>query len=178
MILGVGRLGPEKRFDFFLQILSRCRQEARVPLRACLVGDGPLRPELEEMSRSLGLLDVALQFRGKLDDVRPLYAEADLLMLTSEREGTPNVIMEAMACGLPVVATAVGDVPELVRHQVSGFVLGVGDVPGFLAAVKDLADNPLLRESMGAQGRCAIEARHDLALLPGTLANLYADTLS
>ena len=178
MIVGVGRMGPEKRFDCFLEVIFQWRQKRRAPVRACLVGDGPLRKELEERAGRLGLLDGSVHFYGSVKDIVPIYREADLLMLTSDREGTPNVIMEAMACGLPVVATAVGDVPELVSHETSGFVFPVDDLAGFLGAVEKLMNNQPLRESMGCHGHSFIQGNHELGLLSTFLAHLYARALS
>jgi glycosyltransferase involved in cell wall biosynthesis len=178
MIIGVGRLGPEKDFEFFLKVLAERRKLGGTPFRARLVGDGPMRKALHDLASKLGLLDGTLEFCGKVADVAPLYQEADFLMLTSEREGTPNVVMEAMACGLPVVATAVGDVPELVQNGISGYVLKGGDMRGFLSSVETLLNDSVLCESMGRHGRALIEAGNDLARLPGMLNNLYADVLS
>jgi len=178
MIVGVGRLGPEKRFDFFLNVLGRWRQSTGRPFRSALVGDGPLRAELENLARTLGLLEGSFQFRGKVADVAPIYQEADLLMLTSAHEGSPNVIMEAMASGLPVVAAGVGEVPRLVCDQISGFVLRGDDLLGFMNAIERLSTQPNLRKSMGNAGRAFIRSNHDLVRLPGLLNELYADVLT
>ena len=178
MILGVGRLGPEKRFDFFLHVLARWRQSTGRPFRAALVGDGPLRADLEHLARSLGLPAATIQFRGKVADVTPLYQQADVLLLTSAHEGTPNVILEALACGLPVLATGVGDVPRLVGDPLRGFVRNGDDLPAFVNAIDKLSNNAHLRQTMGDAGRAFIKTNHDLAVLPGLLANLYADVFA
>ena len=173
LILGIGRLAPQKRFDRFVRILAGLRQHCQGPFRALIAGDGPLRSELERLARNAGLLPGTLEFCGNVADVQAVYRKAQILLLTSDHEGTPNVVMEAMASGLPVVATAVGDVPELVKHGVSGFVVEPADEQGAVRHLAELVSNPSLRESMGDRGRDFIRASHALDCLPGQLAKLY-----
>jgi glycosyltransferase involved in cell wall biosynthesis len=177
-ILGVGRFVPPKRFDRFLRILALLRQSCSLPFKALIAGDGPLRPDLERLARNSGLLSGTVEFCGNVPDVRSLYSQAHILLLTSDHEGTPNVVLEAMACGLPVVATAVGDVPELVEHGLTGYVIGTDDEEGAARHLLELMQHAGKREAMGRRARSFIQEHHALEALPGHLARLYSERLA
>jgi glycosyltransferase involved in cell wall biosynthesis len=117
----VANLRPVKRHDVFLRGLALARR-TRPDLRAVLVGDGTERPRIESLASELGVAD-AVRMTGSVDDVRPFLRETRVVALTSEREGLPNAILEAMAMGRLVVATEVGGIPELVRHGREGFLV-------------------------------------------------------
>lgn len=112
-MLAVGRMTGEKRFDRAIDVTRNVRE--RFPVRLILVGDGPLMSELQLHAHRVGLTSDECVFVGAQDDTREWYQQADVLLSLSEYEGTPNVVMEAMACGLPVIASAVGDVPTLLN---------------------------------------------------------------
>ena len=114
--LFVGRLVPEKGLAFLIAAAARLR--GRLPhLRVVLVGTGPLEVALRTRARQAGVTDI-VRFAGLQQDVAPWYGAADCLVLPSLSEALPMTVLEAMAAGLPVVATAVGDVPELLGlHQ-------------------------------------------------------------
>ena len=176
-ILGVGRLGPEKRFDRFLRVLALLQQSKSTPFRALIVGDGPLRAELEQGARAAGLYPGTVQFCGDVRDISSLYQQAHMLLLTSDHEGTPNVVMEAMASGLPVVATGVGGVPELVQHGTTGFLAEPTDEQGLAAAISKLLMDDALRREMSGRARALIAARHSLNSQPARLEALYRRVL-
>jgi glycosyltransferase involved in cell wall biosynthesis len=132
----VANLRPVKRHDVFLRGLALARR-TRPDLRAVLVGDGTERPRIEALASELGVAD-AVRMTGSVDDVRPFLRETRVVALTSEREGLPNAILEAMAMGRLVVATEVGGIPELVRHGREGFLVSpdpAGVASGLLRAV-------------------------------------------
>ncbi|HEC35634.1 MAG TPA: glycosyltransferase [Anaerolineae bacterium] len=116
-----------------------------------LVGDGDLRPVMEAKAEALGLSQV-VRFLGRRADVPEILADADIFVLASHWEGMPGAIMEAMASGLPVVATCVGGVPELVVDGETGFLVPPGDVQALAAALRRLLDEPELRRRLGHVG--------------------------
>jgi glycosyltransferase involved in cell wall biosynthesis len=103
----------------------------------------------------------------------PLYQRADICVLTSDYEGTPNVLLEAMASGLPVVATNVGGIPDIVQDGVTGLVVERDDRDVLLAALAELVKDPTRRLEMGHRAREFVEAGHSLDRLPANLLNLY-----
>jgi glycosyltransferase involved in cell wall biosynthesis len=132
-----------------------------------------LRSELEQHARRLGLFPGLVEFRGNVQDTRTVYHEAAVCVLTSDHEGTPNVLLEAMASGLPVVASNVGGVPDIVRDGRTGFLIEPGDLDGFTAMVAELVTSSSRRREMGRCARSMVEEYHSLKRLPTYLAGLY-----
>lgn len=172
-LLSVGRLVQQKRLDRFLSILAKVRVITNVPVSGLIVGDGPLRSVLEQQAGALGLLPEGVEFLGQVPDMRPVYQESDILVLTSDYEGTPNVVLEAMASGLPVVATKVGGVPEVVQDGVTGYLADPEDEDSMVEALLRLIHQPSLRAEMGALARVYVEQNHSLQKLPLRLKELY-----
>jgi glycosyltransferase involved in cell wall biosynthesis len=176
-LVAVGRLSKEKRLDRFISIVARLRTDYRLNVRGLIVG--PSRPnenlesELEHQARRLGLFPDIIQFRGGIADTRSVYREAAACVLTSDYEGTPNVLLEAMACGLPVVASKVGGVPDIVRDGLTGFLIEPDNLEGFVTALAELLKNPELRAEMGRRARNFVEENHSLHRLPAYLEGLY-----
>src|SRR5207253_5967151 len=98
-----------------------------------MIGDGPDRPAAEEEARILGV-ESSVSFLGKLDQIAPLLAAADLFLLPSQNESFGLSALEALASGVPVVGTNAGGLPEVIRDGETGFLCGIGDVPGMSAA--------------------------------------------
>jgi glycosyltransferase involved in cell wall biosynthesis len=176
-LLAVGRLVKQKRLDRFISILGRLRTEYHLNVRGLIVGprsqSEDLRPVLEHQAHQLGLFPSMIEFCGGVSDTRGIYRRAAVCVLTSDHEGTPNVVLEAMACGLPVVASDVGGVTEVVQRGVTGFVLARDNLSGFAAAISHLAKNPGLRAEMGRRAREAVEQTRSLHRLPAYLDGLY-----
>ena len=177
-LLGVGRLVRQKRFDRFLGVLRLVQEQSVAPVRARIVGDGPLRPELEKAAHRLALRPETVEFCGRVVDMLQVYRAADVLLLTSDHEGSPNVVLEAMACGLPVIATGVGDVPELIQDEVTGFTCEAADEAGMACRAGRLLNNRALARAIGVQARTWVEKSRAVASLPLRLANLYAGLLA
>lgn len=187
-LLLVGRLSAEKRGDRFLRIVTEARRQLGGAVEGMIVGDGPERVVLEREAAALGLLHGLLHggvpgapgvtFHGAQADVTPWYRRASVLVLTSDFEGTPNVVLEAMASALPVVATNVGGVPDLVRDGVTGFVVPRDDEAALTRVVLTLASDADLRRRFGAAGRRHIEAHYALPRLADELRALYAAALA
>jgi len=174
----IGSLIQCKRFDRFLSVLARLRKEMKQRITGLIVGAGPLKAQLERQAQALGLLPSAVEFSGSVPDVAVLYQTADICVLTSDFEGTPNVLLEAMASGLAVVATKIGGVPDIVRQGENGFVVEPGNEEDLCAALASLINNSQLRSEMGQKGRDYVEANHSLKRLPGMLGDLYQLALS
>jgi glycosyltransferase involved in cell wall biosynthesis len=134
LIASVGNLVPEKGHDLVIDVLEELRDAELV-----IVGDGPERAKLEQQARRRGL-----ENRVRFLPVRPqselatVYSAADVLVLASSREGWPNVVLEAMACGTPVVATNVGGVPEIIGWSESGVLVEQRTAAAIAAAIRDL----------------------------------------
>jgi glycosyltransferase involved in cell wall biosynthesis len=174
----VGRLQAVKRIDRFLRAIAQVRRQSSVRVRAIIAGDGPLQGDLERQAKELGLGPEAVVFEGSVADVRTIYRRSDLVMLTSDWEGSPNVLLEAMASGLPVVATRVGGVPEIVLDCQVGFLVEPSDEDGLAAALAQLIEDEGLRRRMGRQARKYVQANHSTERLPELLQSLYRVALS
>lgn len=172
-LLSVGRLIPSKRFDQFISLVARLRLKLSCEVHGTIVGDGPLKASLRAQTATLGLPPSAIEFCGSLSDLAPVYRQADVLVMNSEYEGTPNALLEAMASSLPVVATNVGGVSDIVRPGENGFLVDCDDEEGLCAAVECLIRDPQLRSLMGQHGRDFVQANHSLERLPSLLSVLY-----
>lgn len=143
----IGRLVDEKDYGVYLHALALLKARG-VNFEAVLVGDGPLAESLHTMARELGLDDV-LAFYGHREDIPEILRTLDIYLLTSKSEGMPIAVLEAMATGLPIVATAVDAVPEVITHEVNGLLVAKGDAAAVAAAVERLASDPILAEKLG-----------------------------
>ena len=156
----VGRLEPIKRVDLFLHAVARIA--ARIPgVTAVVVGEGSLRPSLERLAVDLGI-GGQVRFVGRQDDVAVWLRSARLLVLTSDSEGLPLSVMEAMMCGLPPVASRVGDLSDLVEHGVNGYLVGPRAPEAFAERILELLLDPRLRARFSEAARRSAE-RHDIA---------------
>lgn len=155
VLLTVGRLSREKGPVYLVQALERLNREAAgLRWRAVVVGDGPERNNLEAAIQAAGLRE-KVYLAGHRKDVRPFFKLADLFVLSSLSEGSPNVILEAMAAGLPIVSTAAGGVPETVIDEESALLSAPGDGAALGAnLVKMMVDTELAgRLVQGARQR-------------------------
>jgi glycosyltransferase involved in cell wall biosynthesis len=172
-LVTVGRLVKQKRMDRIIELVSQLR-DSRVNCKTTIIGDGPLKLQLQNLSAAKGLSNEQLNFAGTYSDVQKAYQEADVFVLTSDWEGTPNVILEAMACGLPVVASRVGGIPEIIKHRISGLLVPPDDPVGLYRSVMELIDNPSLRKEIGQNARLEIKENYALERLPIYLSGLYS----
>jgi glycosyltransferase involved in cell wall biosynthesis/acetyltransferase-like isoleucine patch superfamily enzyme len=144
VILSVGRLSQEKGHVDLLRAFSLVRDRRPTP-RLIIVGEGPERRAIERLCSELELAGV-VTLAGHQDDVQPYYALADLFVLPSHSEGSPNVLLEAMAAGVPVVATAVGGVPEIVTDGSDALLVEKRNPEALAATITRLLDDDELRE--------------------------------
>lgn len=176
-LLFVGRLAAVKGVAILLQAFARLH-ESHPDAQLRLVGDGPERADLEAQAQALGLGD-AVTFLGYLgqEDVAGELDGADLLVLPSFAEGVPVVLMEAMASRIPVVASRVAGVQELVEDGVSGHALPPGDIDTLVATLDGLLSDPSRRAAMGQAGRAKVEAEFDIVNEAGWLGDLFTRSL-
>jgi glycosyltransferase involved in cell wall biosynthesis len=142
-----------------------------------VVGDGRARARLEARATALGLSE-SVRFPGYLieAEVAECLASADMLVLPSFAEGLPVVLMEALAARIPVIATQIAGVPELVVDGVSGLIVPPGDTESLVRAIDRLLSDPELRIRMGEAGRARVEVEHDITREAAWLAQLFAGT--
>ena len=151
-VLFVGRLAPEKSLETLVAGFAAMTYDG--PRRLQIVGEGPRECALRQAVHDQGVEGLA-QFRPRTsqDDLPDVYRGADVFAMTSRSEGIPVVLMEAMACGLPVVSTDVGGVPEIVDDERSGLLVPPGDVSAVARVLDCLAGDPARRVEMGRAGR-------------------------
>ena len=150
-VVTAARLVPVKCLDTLLEASKKLPG-----VQFILAGDGPLRANLEALARTLGITD-RVMFAGQLSDARDLLAAADIFALPSRSEGLSNSIMEAMACGLPVVASSIRANAEVVTDGETGLLVPVADVQALTKAIERLATDVDLRSQYGATGRRRIQ---------------------
>lgn len=146
--LSVGRLHPAKGHDVLLRALSILGRKVTI----AIAGDGPWRERLARMASELGVTS-SVEFLGEVSDPAPLYREANLFVLPSRWEGLPGALVEAMFWALPIVASAVGGVPEAVEHRGSGFLVSPEEPEILAAAIRRSLDDPENGLRMGTAAR-------------------------
>lgn len=161
VVLFVGSLSPAKRPDRLLRVVRQAVAH-RPDLHLWLIGDGPLRAELEQQAAALGLAG-QVRFLGVRSDVGDYMQAAALLLLTSDSEGIPRVILEAGLMGLPVVSSRVGGIAEFVVSGQTGLLAPPEAEDELAQAVVQLLDAPDARREMGQQAQALIEANYTTA---------------
>lgn len=156
VLTSIGRLEEQKDMGTFLRACAIVRKRfGSAPLRILIVGTGTQRQELEALVDELGLTSET-RFLGWRRDIEMVLALTDIFVLTSIREGLPNVVLEAMASGKPVVASRAGGTPETVVGGVTGFIVSPRDAPGCAEVICRLLDNPAEATAMGERGRARV----------------------
>lgn len=167
----VGRLAPEKGIDIFLRAASEVLSEFP-DTQFVVVGEGPDRAALEQLRATLGL-DDKVSLPGQRGDMPDFYASIDLMVSASRQEGLPIALLEGMASGLPVVVTAVGQVPEVIDNDSVGRIVPPGDASALAAAIKDLLRDAALRRRIGAAGRDRIAAEFSADRMAADYLRVY-----
>ena len=170
-LLFVGRLAGVKGVPILLEAMAALK--ARHPaLRLVLIGDGPERATLEALAKPLGDSVSFLGYRSQ-SEVAEALAQADVFALPSFAEGVPVVLMEAMAAGVPVVATQIAGIPELVRHGDSGLLVPPGDAEALTEAIDALLASADRRRAMGSAGRATVAAEFNIHREAARLSALF-----
>jgi L-malate glycosyltransferase len=175
-ILTVGRLGPGKGLEDLvdaISLVSILQKETRL----IIVGDGPLLVSLEHRVKALGLQD-QVHFEGHISDRATLigyYQQAALFVLPSHHEGMPTVVLEAMACGCPILATNVGGVPNVIKDGVNGVLVPPGEPHRLASTIQTLLKNHDKLNAMGVQARNTIEHSFSWEIIGSKFVDLYTD---
>ncbi len=170
----VARLAPVKNHAMLLNAFAEVKKK-RPDTTLVIVGDGELRGNLEGLSRSLGLTDVL--FLGARRDIAELLRVMDAFILCSKSEGHPVTLLEAMASGRAVVATAVGGVKEVIRHGQNGLMVESGDVRGLTDAVLSIIESPDFAHFLGSNAMKAVVEKYSAKAMIKEYEKVYARVL-
>jgi glycosyltransferase involved in cell wall biosynthesis len=177
VVLSVGRLSREKGHADLLRAAAALKDMSEAPrFRVVMVGDGPEREPLARLAVRLGI-EKQVTLAGFQREVRPYYSLATLVAVPSHSEGSPNVVLEAMAAGLPIVANAVGGVPEILREGVTGLMVEPRHPEAMAKAILRILSNPDLKARLGAEARTRAEAHHTPEAYRRALVRFYQQTV-
>jgi len=175
VILSVGRLSKEKAHaDLILAFQRLCG--TRADYKLVIVGEGPERASLEAIAADLRI-DTRVVFTGQISDVRPFFATADVFVLPSHSEGSPNVLLEAMGAEVPVVATAVGGVPEIVEDETSALLIPPGDPRAMANAIDRLVKDFELGEQLSRNAAELVSRNHSPQQYVSSLIQTYSKAI-
>ncbi len=176
LIGAVGRLSDEKGFDLLIEAVTRLI-EAGLNVGLAIIGEGVERERLEKQIAESGHLD-RIQLLGYRSDTKSLYEAMDLYVLSSHREGLPNVVLEAMAMEVPVVATRIAGIPKLVQDRENGLLVEAGEVSQIESAIREIMLNPELRERLTRNARETIENEFSFSVRMEKVRAIYDKLLS
>jgi glycosyltransferase involved in cell wall biosynthesis len=166
-----GRLESEKNYGMLLTAAAHSRATG-APVHVVLFGDGAERPALERVAAELGIRE-SVSFAGWRTDLPRVLPALDVFALTSISEGLPLAILEAMACGLPVVSTAVGDIPVVVEDERAGYLVAIGDANALALRLSQLAREPERRRALGMCGRQTVADRYSRSSMMSRYLTAY-----
>ncbi len=176
VIGAIGRLSEEKGFDLLIQAVDRLLASG-VDVELCIAGEGDQQERLGELIRSLHRED-RIRLLGFQPDTTSLYEAFDVFALSSLREGLPNVVLEAMAMGIPVVATRVAGVPRLIRPEENGLLVDLGDIEELGSSLGRLLTDGELRDRLGGSGRRTVEERFSFERRMERIRKVYDELLA
>ena len=172
----LGSLRAQKAYDVLIQAAARLR-EGHPDLHVLIAGDGPEKARLEALISGLGLGDTVLLLGRRLD-APDILAALDVAVCASHFEGSPLAVMEYMEAGLPIVATGVGGVPDLIEDGVHGLLVEPGNPVGLARAVEDLLSDRGRASALGARARERRRREFDLDVMVHNIEALYEDLLA
>ena len=160
ILMHASNFRPVKRVGDVVRIFAQVRD--RIPAKLLFVGDGPDRPFVQQLAGEMNL-GPDVHFLGEQDQLEPLFFCTDLFLLPSEQESFGLTALEAMNCGVPVIATDIGGLPEVIAQGETGYLFRVGDIAGMAAKAVELLSNPAAHERLKAQARRRAEQCFDAA---------------
>ena len=173
MVLAIGRLSREKAHIDLISAVSQLRDAyPEINARLVIVGDGPEMEPLRAAADGLGVTERII-FAGQIQNVKPYYAAADLFVLPSHSEGSPYVLLESMSASLPIVATAVGGVPEMVEDEESALLVPPGDPRAMAAAIARMLRDAQLARKLSANALRLITSRYSPETYVRSLIKIY-----
>ena len=174
VVICVAQLRYQKGIDVLLQAwrLVQEKQGQAAPARLLIVGSGSLRKQLERLADALGILE-SVTFAGEQSDIPAQLRQSDIAVLPSRWEGMPNALLEAMACGLPCIATRISGSEDIIQHGVNGLLVESEDYEALAQALLLLLRDPFLAQSYGRNGRMTIEQHYALEHITDTYEELY-----
>jgi glycosyltransferase involved in cell wall biosynthesis len=177
VILSVGRLSKEKAHVDLIAAFKRLREtNPNLDCKLVIVGNGPERQQLESVAREMGKGERVV-FAGQVADVQPFYALADVFALSSHSEGSPNALLEAMSARVPVVATAVGGIPEIVSNDESAVLIPPNEPAAMAAAVERVLTNSELAQRLALRAAELISKHYTPEIHVKNSIEIYREVL-
>jgi glycosyltransferase involved in cell wall biosynthesis len=173
LVAGIGSLTPNKNFGYLIEIFAKIVPRNPTAMLV-FIGDGPEKKSLFQKASSLIPGD-RFQFTGLVPGAHRLFPGIDILCVSSLTEGMPNVVLEACAAGIPVVANKVGAIPSLVIDGVNGFLIDVDDENGYTSAIEKLVENGGLRREMGSSGQRLMRTEFGIGRMADRFASFYKE---
>lgn len=171
VVAGVGRLRPQKNFPLFLRAAREVLRE--IPqANFVIAGEGPDRGDLENLARDLGIAP-QVHFLGYVSEMAALYAAVDVLLMTSLAEGTPLTVLEAMAMGVPVVATRVDGMAEVLEDGVDAYLVSLGDVAACAQRTCRLLQDQVLARRFSQAGRSKVRDHYSAVSMTRQVEKIY-----
>jgi glycosyltransferase involved in cell wall biosynthesis len=170
LVVQIGRLAKSKRSDLLLEAAARLAPS--FPVRVLLVGEGGEHEVLLERARCLGIVS-RVTFTGYREDPHGIMAAADVLALTSNKEGLPIVILEAMALGCPIVSTAVGAIPSVLHRDETAWIVPIDDLDALTGALSEALGNPALARARAERAKADFGAHFDRDVMGRCYLELY-----
>jgi len=172
----VGRLFPDKGHKVFLHAFAGLASEAPGSF-GIIAGDGPEKESILRAVHTLGIRG-KMFYCGVRKNIKDLYRNIDCLVIPSFTEGLPYVMLEAMSCGIPVIATSVGDIPLLIQDNITGYLIPPGDVGALTLRMRDIASRPEHARAMADEGRNLVNRKFSAGLMVKKTEALYLSLLS
>jgi len=174
-IVAAGRLTEAKNFKCLVSAVARLNGQVP-PFKVLIAGEGSLRPDLEKQRSELGL-DETILLPGNLHDLGDIMQAADLLVMPSLWEGLPLVLLEAMACGLPVVGTRINGLVDIIEEGRHGYLVETDDAEGLAAGIGKMMENPDSRKAMGRASRDWVIQKFNFSRVYSDLCSVYRNAL-